>query len=82
MQPVAIVSGHLKKGLQHFEPFTLLHSQYDCRHSATVKPELNLVCDQALPHQVLKVGMVMQEPQVRDGQLDPGVSQGGAGEEE
>ena len=46
---------------------------YNCSHGAVVaiKPELNLVQYQELPHQVFPSVMVMQELQVRDCQLDP-----------
>ena len=65
------------------EPVPAQHI-YNCSHGAgvAIKPELNLVQYQQLPHQVFPLVMVMQELQVRDCQLDPGVSQVGAGEEE
>ena len=65
------------------EPVPAQHI-YNCSHGAgvAIQPELNLVQYQELPHQVFPLVMVMQELQVRDCQLDPGVSQVGAGEEE
>ena len=81
MEPMAVVSGQLKQILQQLLPLHL-DSRYDWSHGAAIQPKLDLVHDHALPHKVLQVGMVMQEPQVGDGKLYSGCGQGGATEEE
>jgi len=48
-------------------------------HGASVQQELHRVHCNSIHYHVLQVGIVMQEPEVEDGQLNPGSRQWGAG---
>ena len=70
MKPVAVISGHFKQCYQY--TFThILHRRNNCWHGAAVQPELHWAQDQTLPHYLIKLGLVMEETEVGDGQLNP-----------